>query len=480
MNPHLQRATILVEQSRYDMAEQELRRALVDDPNEPIAHALLGLCLANLGRFTEARSESEHAVHLAPDEPYVHYVRSFVLSERNMYKEAKDAVQEAIRLDPYDAQYFAQLSQLELALDQWEAAEKAANEGLQLDPEDVQCTNLRAMALVKQGKSIEAQSTLDAALRRAPEDAYAHANRGWAFLEQNEPQKAMEHFREALRLDPGMEWARLGIIEAMKARFFLYRWILNWFLWTAKLQQRARFGVIFGAYIGYVLLRRVANANPDIAPYIQPLLIIYMIFAVMTWLSSPLFNLVLRTSKFGRQALSPEEIRTSTWVGLCVLFALVMVSLYFVTGTPEFAVAALCFALIIPPLTSIYSCQEGWPRNTLTLITIGMLGVGTFVGSCLAVGTFVGGDSGKAIAGSGLVFFYPLVITSLALQFGMSFFVNARPRRDGSTGKLVWVIGGFLLALLAVIMIGFTAFAVWAASQPEFMEAAASVSTFAC
>ena len=467
MNPHLQRASLLLEQSRYDLAEKELRRALSVEPDNAMAHAMLGLCLTKTEKFSEGQNESEQAIHLAPDEPFVFYVHSVVLSARNAHKEAKQSIEEAIGLDPYDPRYFGQLAQIELELRNWQAAEEAANEGLSLDPEDVVCTNLRAVALVKQGKNMEAQSAIDSALRRSPEDDVSHANMGWSLLEQNKPEKAMEHFREALRLNPEMEWARLGIIEAMKARYFIYRWMLNWFLWMSKLQKKAQAGVIFGAYLGYQVLRRVAEANPAIAPFIQPLLIAYVAFALMTWLSGPLFNLVLRTSRFGRLALSDEEIRTSTWVGICTFLAIAMVITFFVTGTFEYLGAGLCFALVIPPISRIYACEEGWPRNTLILISAGLLGVGLFVVACFLSGHFIGGNIGDVLGGCGVFFFQPFVYASLATQFGVGFLTSAQPRRGGSSGRLVWIIGGIVLAVLALGMVGFTGLAVVAASQPD-------------
>ncbi|MDB5311521.1 MAG: tetratricopeptide repeat protein [Gemmataceae bacterium] len=46
---------------------------------------------------------------------------------------------------------------------------------------------------------------------------------GWALLHARQPAEALTHFREALRLDPTNEWARDGLIEALKARYWVYR-----------------------------------------------------------------------------------------------------------------------------------------------------------------------------------------------------------------------------------------------------------------
>ncbi len=455
MNPHFQRARVLIGQSRFEMAEREIRMALTEEPDNADGHALLGVCLVSTKQFDEARKEVELAIHLAPDDPHTHYVHSLVLDALNQLRESKQAIEVAIGLNPYVTDYFAQLGQVELQLKNWGAAELAANQGLELDPEDVACTNLRAQALVKQGKNIEAQQSIRAALERTPDDAYSHANMGWSYLEQGQPEKGMEHFREALRLEPDMEWARRGIVEAMKARYFIYRWILNWFLWTAKLRDRAQFGLIFGAYIGYLVLGRIADANPVLAPFINPILIAYITFAIMTWLSSPMFNLVLRTSRFGRLALSKEEVKTSTWVGVCVVLALGMLISYLATGTREYLLGGITFALIIPPISRIYDCEEGWPRNTLALISIGMLGTGILVVASLLLGAWIPGEPGLALVGMGALLFLPLLVCSLATQFGMNFLISATPKRTESNGKLVWSIGLITLGLLWLGLLGF-------------------------
>lgn len=467
MNPHILRARVLIEQSRFDMAEREIRGALIEDPNQAEAHALLAICLVNAKKYDDARSEAQLAIHLAPDDGFTHYVHSVVLSSLNQLRESKQAIEEAIGLNPYVTEYFAQLGQIELQLRNWKAAELAAGQGLELDPEHVLCTNLRAQALVKQGKNIEAQQSIRSALQRAPEDADSHANMGWSYLEQGQPEKAMEHFREALRLEPEMEWARRGIVEAMKARYIVYRWILNWFLWTAKLRERAQFGLVFGAYIGYTVLRRVAANNPTLAIFINPILFAYVVFAMMTWLSSPLFNLVLRTSKFGRLALSKEEVKTSTWVGVCVLLALVMLITYAVTGTSEYLLGGICFALIVPPISKVYDCDEGWPRNTLALISIGTLGAGIIIATCMLLGAWIPGRPGRALVGSGAIFFFPLLIVSIATQFGINFLISAKPKRTESKGKLVWILGLIGIGLLWIVMIGFTCLAVLVAIVDE-------------
>jgi tetratricopeptide (TPR) repeat protein len=370
VNSNLERAILLFQQSRYDLAEAELRQALAEEPRDGYAHALLALCLAAREQYSPATEEAQQAVHLAPDMSFAHYALASIWNKRNHDKEALDAIHEALRLDSSQTNYYALLAQIHLNEARWREALDAAERGLQLDAEDVDCNNLRAIALVKLGRKSEAGATIDAALRRNPDNAVTHANQGWTLLERNQPKEALEHFREALRLDPQNEGARRGIIEALKARNFVYALMLRYFLFMAKFSRRGQWGIIVGAYIGYQLLRALKAADPALGPWVLPFLILYVVFAVMTWIASPLFNLLLRLNRFGRMVLSRDQIIASNWIGMVILLALLSLIGCLIYGlNSPWILAALVFGLLLLPVTGTFRCPPGFPRNIMYLYT---------------------------------------------------------------------------------------------------------------
>jgi tetratricopeptide (TPR) repeat protein len=225
------------------------------------------------------------------------------------------------------------------------------------------------MALVKLGRKKEAGATIEAALAKDPDNAVTHANQGWALLERGDHRKALEHFREALRLDPELDWARAGIVESLKARYLVYRLMLRYFLWMASLRARAQWALIIGLFVLYWVLRHVADANPDLAPWIWPVLYAYIGFAVMGWLADPLFNLLLRLNRFGRLALSPDQVRASNWVGGCLLVALLALGAWLVTGYLIALGLALNAGLLIIPIAATFRCEAGWPRDWMAIYT---------------------------------------------------------------------------------------------------------------
>jgi tetratricopeptide (TPR) repeat protein len=373
MNPadlHRERGTLLYHQRRYADAERELRAALALEPQAHLPHALLGLTLAKLERFPEASAAADQAIGLAPDEAFCHYVQGLILFMRNRYNEAEPAARQAIQLDPYDAQNRWLMAAIQFEQRKWPSALESAEAGLAIDPEHNGCINLRAMALVKLGRKAEAGAAIDGALARDPDNAVSHANRGWTLLHQGEHQRALEHFREALRLDPNLDWARAGIVEALKARHLIYRLMLRYFLWMASLSGRAQWAILLGGYFGYRFLRQIADSNPSVAPFVWPVLIAYIAFAIMSWLADPLFNLMLRLNRFGRLALSPRQTWASNVMGILFLLALAALIAGIAVGGFPWLMLAGVFALLTVPASSCFRLAPGWPTVVMTVGTV--------------------------------------------------------------------------------------------------------------
>ncbi len=427
---HLARARLLIGQRRWQLAEQELRLALAESPNESAAHALLAVCLSERKDYAAATAEAEVAVHLAPDDAYPHYVLSIVLFRRNCFADAEVAIREALRIDPFEPEYFGWLAQTCFAQRRWDDTLHAAEEGLALDGEQATCINLRAMALVKLGRAEAAGLAIQSALERNPENAYSHANLGWVLLEQRQPQPALEHFREALRIDPDLDWARRGMIEAMKARFLLYRWMLAFFLRMNRLSSSGQSYVVIGGFIAYRLLVSVADANPALAPWLTPLIVAYIAFAVLTWLAVPLFNFALRLSRFGRLALSREEIRTSDLVGCSLLGTVILIVAFLIFDRSYLLLGSLMCGLMAIPFSRIYDCDVGWPRTTIVICTWGLVVVAALAVLLLVVGEhrFVG-DVGDFFLGLGMMAFYGFAGAMFVMQFFTMVLVRATPRR---------------------------------------------------
>lgn len=307
----------LVMQGRPDLAEPELRRALASDPDDPDLHVFLALALTDLGRSGEGLAEAERGVGLEPGFALAHYARAAALLDLDRGRDAEAAAREAIRLDPHDVGARVVLAAALLGRRQRDEALAVTDEALALDPEHAGAANMRAQVLVALGRRDEAAATVEGVLARNPESAHSHANRGWTLLHQNRPRDAMAAFREALRLEPDDDWARSGIVEAMKARNPIYRGLLAYFLWMSRLSSGTRWAIVVGGYLA--------------AQVIPGALWVYLPLVLLTWMGDSLFNLLLFLDPFGRLVLSRDERQGATLLAACIGLGLALAVAGFVT-----------------------------------------------------------------------------------------------------------------------------------------------------
>jgi len=381
MGVHLERALVLYEQSRFDLAEHEVRRDLEAEPDNATAHALLGLCLAERGQNREAMWSAQEAVAREPLLSFAHYALASVLQDRERLDEAQQAILEAIRLDPKNTNYLAQLSSIRCDQGRWREALDAAEQGLRLDAEHVACINLRALALNKLGRAAEARAAIESALVRDPLNAVTHANHGWACLQKGDTSQALEHFREALRLDSEFAMARHGIVECLKTRYLVYRSLLRFMLWMAGLSKPWQWALIIGGAVAYVTLLVLAEKGVVPPGFVFPILFVYLAFGVLTWIADPLFNLLLRADRFGRLALTVGQRQASSWVGACLVGAIVLAALADLTGWRAAWIAACLWGLLSVPVTGTFNVPPGRPRRVMAIYTlvVALLGVAGIV-----------------------------------------------------------------------------------------------------
>jgi Flp pilus assembly protein TadD len=408
------RGLVLFQQRRFGAAAEQFREALATNPDSAEGHSMLALCLLEQEKFAEATREARHAVELAPDHAMALSVLARVYYVRNYLKEADETVRQAIQLEPEDPHHHGLLAAIRLNAKDWTGSLGSAEDALRIDPENSEANNIRAMALVRLGRRDEAGMTIGATLAREPEDALTHANQGWALLHANEPKKAMEHFREALRLDPEMDWARQGIVEALKAKNPVYRLMLMYFLWMSRLSAGAQWGLIVGGWLGSRFLRTLARNNPEFGPFVWPIIVLYVVFVVLCWTAAPLFNLLLRLNKFGRLVLSDEERVASNWFGGTILLAVALLVAGGVLVQLKIVITGFIAALMIIPVAGIYQCPKGWPRNVMGGYTVALAGLGLLTVVLLDVSSGKPEPEGPAAAVGGIFFLALFLSTWLA------------------------------------------------------------------
>ncbi|NLR64573.1 tetratricopeptide repeat protein [Chitinophaga varians] len=366
----IQRAQLLLQQGRYQDALTTLKQHLSTSANDIDALFLLAICYLEMGKTEEGEQVVNNALSFAPDDDRFLYLKARLALNKNQYNEALLAISEAVAIHPYQADYFGMWSQILLFKKDYQGALQKAQEGLAIDPENLVCLNLRSNALFNLGKKEEAFSNLHEALEHNPENAYTHANLGWKWLEAGDHRKALEHFRESLKLDPNQQWAKSGMVQAMKARYWLYRQFLNYAFFMGRQKAGMQWLIIVGIFIFTQIASKV----------FFPLYVLLALAALSTWLIVPVSNLFLRLNPYGRYALTPQQIRVSTMVGCLLLVALLAAAAYWITAIPGLLAVAICSGVLLLPVSSMYAPESKKNKKifriyTLVLAVIGLLGI---------------------------------------------------------------------------------------------------------
>lgn len=365
----IQRTQILLAQDRYEEAIKEVKKGLAENPQEAVLYALLSQSQLADRQFSEGLQSAQQAISLNPEAPLFYLVLGKAQYFNKRIEEGKRTLRTGLSMDPEDPDFFYWLGQIDMYEENWELALDNAEQGLALNAEDVSLLNLRAEALIKLNRQSDAQQSVDDALRRSPENSYSHANKAYSLLHAGELDKSLEQFREALRLDPTNEFAKGGLKEAIKGKNLLYRGIQKYFLWMERMQSKYQWGFIIGIYILYRIILSAMESMPNLAPFLMPLAIFYVIFAFSTWIAKPISNLALRFHPLGKLALSMDEKIGSKLVAVLGILLLLCLLLYFIgfsaKGDSEFWLyAAGYFGLSMIPVSGMFNLPEGTKART--------------------------------------------------------------------------------------------------------------------
>lgn len=384
---HLEHALLLIEQGRADLAERSLREHLAAEPDDGEAVALLALTQADSGQATTALDTATAALRLVPESPTAHYALASAALANGRYGAAADAANEVIRLAPGDSLGYQALTIARSSQLRSRDALVAAEAGLRLDPTNDTLLGLHAIVLTQLGRSGEAAVSFEEALRVAPTNPLLHAGLGIRNLYDSRWDAAAESFQESLRLGPTNESARIGLVEALKARNPLYGALLAGTFAFMKLGTRGVVILVAGWLVIQYVLRGILND-----PATERLgFILTLIYGFVIWLygaAPSIFDFLLFHHPVGRDALSADEIREAKATGWLIAIAIAAAIAWLLTGTPTALFWAVIVALgLVMPLANVYSVRPGLIRRafaaylcvaaTLGLTSIVLRAIGT-------------------------------------------------------------------------------------------------------
>ena len=345
---NLKRGQLLTEAGHYAEATNYLRSAIEADPNQPQAYLALALAESERpGGQNNALDAIDRAMALAAGSAHILGNKAQLLCNFGRYHEALELRNRALQIDPNC--YIALLAQTNAytKLCRWPEAALSARRMLELNPNDASALNLLAQAFRFQDRHQESHKITSRVLSLAPEDAFGQANAGYDALKADDPRLANAHFLQALRLDPHCEYARIGLLQSLRMRVWIYRF--NFKILAGFAQQKDSRG--FSLLIG---LLTVATGGA-----ILGFLILYVLVA---WTLLPISNFFLLFDPRGRKALNHKE---RTWASVtgglaCILMlALAGAKLFGVLAAVAGYLLIFAFFVFTPQWTDAWNSWKG-------------------------------------------------------------------------------------------------------------------------
>lgn len=207
------------------------------------------------------------------------------------------------------------------------------------------------------------------AIERSSTDAASRTNRGWILLARNEPGPALDCFVDALRLDPTLAAAREGLREALKARSYLYRGMLLYYTWTARLSLPSQ-GVFIGATLVASHYAHSYMSRDASHWWMWPVLIAFYAFIYLSWTAYPMFTL-LQALRHGRLVLSSDERVGAAWFGGSLALVLGAVT-WWGSGGGELAMFASVSAAMLSICIAAVVLHTREARRRLLIMTAGL------------------------------------------------------------------------------------------------------------
>ncbi len=301
------RGALLFEQGRYEDAIKAFQEILVQNPEDSYALMYIGWSYLIKENYSKALEYCKMAYEINPDDELIagNYAQS--LFRKNERNKALSVLDNALQRFPYSYFLFYLKAQVHYFKEEYVPAEDAIKMALEIEPESTDLLNLYHQILIKLKKQNKAEAVMDFVLKEAPQDSYSHANFGWKYIQEQDNKKARECFMEALRLNPDNEYAKEGLKEAIRIENPFYRTMHKFFLWMDKMSSGRQTAIIFGLFFLYQIIVQIAKENPKLNLVLQPLIILYIIFALSSWVARPFSNFFLQFNAIGRHILSPDE-----------------------------------------------------------------------------------------------------------------------------------------------------------------------------
>lgn len=324
----------LIQNSRFDLAEQKVWQALSQTPDDEVLYGLLGDIYLHKKNAHKALEYVNKGIGINPEYDVLYSIKARAYIQLDDYANAENAILKSLELDNEYAYYYGVLSVIYINQKRWNDAEVTARRGLEYDAEEQNCNNMLSIALRKLGRPDESFQRLQHQLAQDPNDEYNQTAMAYHYLSQKEVEKAKEHFAVALQSDPNNEYVREGMLSAVRQSNFLYRKLIEFSEWQEQFSGGKRWIFFVGIYI-------VVRLVPVLLP-------LYILFIFWTWFTPPLVDVIIYFDKYARHLNSDLALKL-TRINIGLLLASFLVALSAILFPKVLLAAAFgLFIAIIP------------------------------------------------------------------------------------------------------------------------------------
>lgn len=236
---------------KYEMALKEIVGLMIEYPDNPELHFLMGECHKGRKNLTEARKCFEKTISIDPE--HVRALNSLggIFLELGSYLKAKMYFEIALAIVPFEATLYGNLGRVYLQTRDYKQAIDYAEQGLSLSPEDDYCLNTLFWAYSLQGNHGRASSILEQNLKNNPENLETLSNLGNEFYRKDDYAQSEQVFSSLLLLNGDYKPAIEGFKRASTANNRLSRIMTNKRI-GRDAQKWITFFVILVSFLRYI------------------------------------------------------------------------------------------------------------------------------------------------------------------------------------------------------------------------------------
>jgi putative PEP-CTERM system TPR-repeat lipoprotein len=204
----LTRASILIEQQKFNQALDDVNVILADIPNEPRANYLKAIITNALGlseEFSKTTSHLDVVLTGMPDDimkenPIYYYLAGLVNFNQGEYLKAQDDLRDYIAIVSDDIRAMKLIAQVEFALNEAYSAKNYLIKARLLNPDDIQIWTLLGKAYYMTGEVEKAELYFTDVVKALPTSAGAHFDLGELQLNMGQTHKAIQNLIKAEKL----------------------------------------------------------------------------------------------------------------------------------------------------------------------------------------------------------------------------------------------------------------------------------------